>query len=141
MILIDTNVVSELWRDRPDRNVAEWLEDQPREGIFVSSITLAELHFGIVRLDEGRNKLRMLQSIAKFERETFDGRVLNFDNRTAVHFGIVRAARERIGRLINFPDSAIAATAVTHGLTLATRNIKDFEGLNIALINPFEPQP
>jgi toxin FitB len=141
MILIDTNVISELWRDRPDRNVGEWLEYQPREGIFVSSITLAELHFGIVRLDEGRNKLRMSQSIAKIERETFDGRVLNFDNRTAVHFGIVRAARELMGRPINFPDSAIAATAVTHGLTLATRNIKDFEGLNIALINPFEPQP
>jgi toxin FitB len=141
MILVDTNVISELWRDRPNSRVVEWLEYQPRESIFVSSITLAELYFGIVRLDDGRNKLRMSKSIARIERETFAGRVLSFDNKTAVQFGIVRAAWERMGRPINFPDSAIAATALTYGLTLATRNIRDFEGLDLELINPFEPQP
>jgi toxin FitB len=140
MILVDTNILSELWRPLPNSFVVQWLEIQPREGVFVSAITLAELHFGIARLDNGRNKARMLEAITKLGQETFEGRVLGFDSRAAAHFGAIRASREKAGRPINFPDAAIASLTVTYGLTLATRNTKDFDGLNIPLVNPFEPQ-
>jgi toxin FitB len=139
MILIDTNVVSEVWRNTPNSHVVSWLESQLREAIFISSITLAEIHFGIAKSPDGHNKSRMSDSAVRLEVETFNGRVLAFDNRCAIQFGLARASREKMGRPINFPDAAIAATALTYGLTLATRNTKDFEGLDLKLINPFAP--
>jgi toxin FitB len=139
MILVDTNIISEIWRPNPNQYVLSWLESQLREAVFVSAITLAEIHYGIARTPEGYNKARMADSALKLEKETFNGRVLGFDSRCALQFGLVRASREKMGRPINFPDSAIAATAITYGLVLATRNVKDFEGLEMKIVNPFEP--
>lgn len=137
MILLDTNIISEMWRERPSVNVAQWMDSQASISLFTSAITLGELSYGAQRLPEGRRKEHFMSAIAALETKTFEGRVLPFDRHCALAYGHVRTAREFLGRPILAADAAIAAIAITHGLKLATRNIKDFGELEIELINPF----
>ena len=137
MILLDTNVISELWRPKRNMDVERWVDAQPTLTLFISSITLAELHFGVSRLPEGGRKNLLSNAIEKMVTDTFVQRILPFDARCARAFGQMKAERERLGRPIVFADAAIAATALTYGLTLATRNLRDFDGLGLALIDPF----
>ncbi|MFM9974799.1 MAG: type II toxin-antitoxin system VapC family toxin [Beijerinckiaceae bacterium] len=138
MILIDTNIISELWREKPSSGVSHWLQAQDSTGVFISAITLAEIQFGIAKLPVSIRRSNLVVAVTRLEQETFSGQVLPFDNRCAAPFGLVRASREQMRHPISFPDAAIAATALTHGLTLATRNIRDFDGLDLMLVNPFE---
>jgi toxin FitB len=138
MILIDTNVISELWREKPSFAVSRWLKAQGSESVYMSAVTLAEIHFGAAKLPFGIRRSELMIAVTRLEQETFKGQVLVFDSRCAAAFGLVRSSRERMGRPISFPDAAIAATAITHGFALATRSIRDFEGLDLKLINPFE---
>jgi toxin FitB len=137
MILLDTNVISELWRPKRNIDVERWIDSQPTSTLFVSAITIAELHFGASRLPDGNRKSLLFSVIDKMVTDTFVQRILPFDARCAGAFGQMRAERERLGRPIVFADAAIAATALTYGLSLATRNLRDFEGLGLALIDPF----
>jgi hypothetical protein len=138
MILLDTNVVSELWRPQRNLGVERWVDAQPRAILFVSAITIGELRFGAYRLPDGRRKDLLLEVIAEMGRGPFAERVLPFDTRCTDVFGRLRADRERLGRPITFADAAIAAIALTYDLSLATRNTRDFEELDVELINPFE---
>jgi toxin FitB len=140
MILLDTNVVSELWKLSPSAATRQWFEQQPRTSLYLSAIVLGEIQFGVQRLPEGKRRSWFADAIAKLERTTFRDRILSFDQKCAPFYGRVKVIRERAGRPVLAADAAIAATALTYGLALATRNIKDFEGLDLELINPFEPQ-
>jgi toxin FitB len=140
MILLDTNVISEILKPEYNGYVGHWLETNKPEDLFLSSITIAELAFGVSRLPEGKRKTNLSHSVQRLETETFVGRILDFGVVAARRSGDVRAIRERTGKTVSLADAAIAATALTYGLTLATRNIRDFEGLDLELINPFEPQ-
>jgi toxin FitB len=137
MIVFDTNVVSELMKESADRNVVRWANSLDPDSIYLSTMVLAELLAGLGRLSDGKRKNDLVITIDALENESFSGRLLVFNANCARHYGIVIERRYRAGRPIATADAIIAATALAYGASLATRNTRDFEGLDIELINPF----
>jgi predicted nucleic acid-binding protein len=139
MILLDTNVVSELMKPRPEPAVLDWLDKQDEGTIFISAITRAEIELGIALLPEGKRREGLATAANAMFVEDFAGVILPFDRESAIHYAILVAHRTRIGRPITTEDAQIAAIALQHRLTLVTRNIKDFEEIiNLNLINPWQ---
>lgn len=138
MILLDTNVVSELFRPRPDTSAIEWMESQAPDDLGLCAPVLAELRLGASILLLGRRKDGLLGALTRLELEFFRSRVLPFDGRAARAYGDVVSERRSLGRPIDTMDAQIAAIARSAGARIATRNTRDFDGLNLALINPFE---
>ncbi|MDE0445635.1 MAG: type II toxin-antitoxin system VapC family toxin [Spirochaetaceae bacterium] len=142
MILLDTNVLSEFTRRRPLPQVIAW-HRQHEPLLALPTVALAELRFGIARLPEGRRK----SSLFRFwtaTRDHFLGRIFSFDERAAATYGDLAAAAERAGRPINVADGQIAAIARTHTMSVATRDVSDFEVTGISLVNPWDfimPEP
>lgn len=136
MILLDTNVLSELTRARPAPQVVAWLEEN-EPLLALPAITLAELRYGIARLAEGRRKSSLIQ-FWDLTRERFVGRIFSFDDRAAEAYGDIVAAAERAGRPINVADGLIAAIALVHGTSIATRDIGDFDVTGAPLDNPWD---
>jgi predicted nucleic acid-binding protein len=138
MILLDTNVVSESLRPSPVPELLAWLDAQAPESTYISTPVLAELYAGVLRLADGRRKDRLRTAIDRIETELFRDRILTFDTEAAKQYGTVTAIRSRSGRPIGQMDALIAAIALSNRAALATRNISDFVGLELELINPFE---
>ncbi len=135
MILVDTNVLSELTRPAPSKRVTGWLEENEQR-LAISAVTLAELRFGIARLPEGARKtslFRFWQSI----KDQFKGRTFAFDERVAEVYGDIAAASEQKGRRLNLADAQIAATALVHKMRVATRDSRDFEATGVKTVNPW----
>ncbi len=139
MILLDTNVVSESLRPRPSSTLVAWLDAQPAESIYLCTPVLAELYGGVLRLTEGRRKDHLRLAIERIENELFRGRILTLDSGAAKRYGEVTSIRERMGRPIGQMDALIAAIALSNQAALATRDVGDFLGLGLELIDPFEP--
>jgi predicted nucleic acid-binding protein len=137
VIVLDTNVVSELSKPMPDATVVAWVDAQG--GLAITATTLAELRFGVARLPQGKRRTLLSEAIAHLVADDLDGRVLPFDGACADAYGLIAAARERAGRPIGVADGQIAAICGVHGATLATRNIADFADTGIELINPWDP--
>ena len=136
MILLDTNVLSELTRSRPSPRVVAWL-DANEPLLAVPTIVLAELRYGIARMPAGRRK----SSLLRFWRMTCDrfrGRIFSFDGRAAEVYGDAAARAERGGARLNVADGQIAAIALVHGMQVATRDIGGFEASGVALVNPWD---
>lgn len=138
MILLDTNVVSEAFRPRPNPAVVAWLNEQPAAMVYICTPVLAELHYGVERLPPGSRASSLRALISKMETEGFQDRILSFDTAGADAYGRIKTAREKLGRSIQVMDALIAAIALTHGASLATRNLDDFADIGLDLINPFE---
>jgi toxin FitB len=138
MILLDTNVVSESLRPRPSSTLAAWLDAQPAESIYLCTPVLAELYRGVLRLTEGRRKDRLRLAIERMENELFRGRILILDSGAAKRYGEVTSISERMGRPIGQMDALIAAIALSNQAALATRDVGDFLGLGLELVDPFE---
>ena len=138
MILLDTNVISESFRRRPNRGVIAWANAQPVNELFICAPVLAELRFGAERLAPGRAQTHLRAAIDYIENDYFRGRVWAFDGQAAAEYGRLTAERERMGRRINQMDGLIAAIAATHGAVIATRDVTDFADLGIDLVNPFD---
>jgi predicted nucleic acid-binding protein len=137
--LIDTNVLSEYNRPGgPDAGVKRWLETTDRETQHVSVITLAEIQKGIELLDQGKRRAQLEQWLTQDLEAWFSGRVLPVDHQVATRWASLVAQGSRTGRPLPTVDSLIAATALAHGLTIVTRNAKDFEGIGAATINPWD---
>ena len=137
--LIDTNVLSEYNRPGgPDAGVKRWLETTDRRTQFVSVITLAEIQKGIELLAEGKRRAQLQQWLAEDLETWFAGRVLPVDHRVGMRWASLVAHGTRAGRPLPTVDSLIGATALAHGLTIVTRNTKDFEGIGAAVINPWD---
>ncbi len=135
--LLDTNVVSELVKPRPDPGLVEWLAERDEDQVFLSVVTLAELRYGIARLPVGRRR-RSLQEWLRGELlQRFDGRILPVDNDIALTWGDVTAECAAVGRPIEAMDALIAATARVRALELVTRNTRDFEAAQISIHNPW----
>lgn len=132
--LVDTNVLSELRRRDPDANVVRWLEGRPATTLYLSVLTLGELRKGIEALAEGARKRRLLDWLEVELPRFFAGRVLSIDERVADRWGYLVA---RAGRPVPAIDSLLAATALTHGLTLVTRNLRDFRYPGLAVVDPW----
>jgi predicted nucleic acid-binding protein len=135
--LLDTDVVSEWVKSRPDRSVVAWLAAVDEDQVFISVVTLAELRYGIERMAPSRRRNRLAQWLRDDLPLRFDGRVLSIDPIVADVWGKVVARSEAAGRPIGAMDAFIAATAEAHGLTLVTRNVPDFEASIKAIINPW----
>jgi predicted nucleic acid-binding protein len=137
MMLLDTNVISELMRIRPDPNVVAWLNRLSFRSVFISAISIFEIRFGILRLPEGRRRDDLCEAFDGLVNDIFRDRVLAFDNEAATLAAAIAAERERRGVLKSVNDTWIAAVALTAGAKLATRNLRDFDDLPVDLVNPW----
>ncbi len=138
MIVIDTNVVSELMRVVPNRAVLDWFGRRDAGELHISAVTEAELRRGVAILPGGRRRDALADAVDAMVAEDFAHRVLPFDGPAAVAFAAVFAERSAAGRPIGFPDCQIAATARARGAAVATRNVGDFEGCGIVVVNPWD---
>ena len=136
MILVDTNVLSELTRPRPEPRVVKWLEEN-EPLLALPTVTLAELRYGIARLPQGRRRASLL-AFWNAVRDRFLGRTFSFDPLAAQAYGDMAAAAERAGARLNVADGQIAAIAKVHRMTTATRDASDFEASGVPLVNPWE---
>lgn len=138
MIIVDTNVVSELMKPSPSALVVEWLRARDGAELFTTSITLAEILYGITRLPDGRRK-ELLRSTASEVFATFQDQVLPFDSAAAGHYAEVVGGRDHIGLPIDGFDAQIASICRAHGAALATRNLTDIRHTDVDLIDPWHP--
>ena len=139
MILLDTNVVSELMRPSPSAAVVRWLDIQTAGTVWISAITVAEIRLGLARLPAGRRRDALTTLADAMLDDDFGGACLPFDRSAATHYAVIVAARTRRGRPISVEDALIAAIARAGGLTLATRHITDFSAIDgLTLVNPWE---
>jgi predicted nucleic acid-binding protein len=134
--LLDTNVISEWVKPRPNPNVVRWLADVDEDRAFISIISFAELRYGIERLPEGRRREQLTAWLADELSARFEGRILGIDRRVAETWGVVLARGQRLGVAVGAMDAFFAATAETHGLTLVTLNVHDFARLGVPLLDP-----
>lgn len=138
MILLDTNVLSELMRPMPDAKVVRWLDAWPEWEVWISAVTVAEIRLGISLLPGGKRKELLLDIAEQMFQEDFPDRCLPFDCDAAREYALIVAARTRQGYPISVEDGQIAAIAKTAGLALATRNTKDFSGITgLKLVDPW----
>ncbi len=135
--LLDTNVVSEWIKPRPDAGVVSWTANVDEDRVFLSVVTLAELRYGIERLAPGNRRRRLDEWLRQELPARFEDRVLPVDAEIAGRWGALVASREARGRPIGAIDAFIAATAEAHALTLVTRNTADFAGSVASMVNPW----
>ena len=131
MILLDTNVVSEIMRPKPSKNVINWLNHEDGSMLFLSSITVAEICYG-------QRRQQLETRFEGFIAQGFAGRIIEFDESAARAYAEIMGLCKEKGRPMSLPDGQIAAVALVNHLVLATRNIRDFATCGIELINPFE---
>jgi predicted nucleic acid-binding protein len=135
--LVDTNVFSEPTKPRPDVAVLEWLASQPGESHAVSVISVGEAHMGIELLEHGKRRTSLQQWFRLLIRDHFADRVLPVTRRVALAWGRIMAAEQKRGRKVPLLDGLLLATAAVHGLTIVTRNERDFEGRGVPVHNPW----
>ncbi|MGZ8996741.1 MAG: PIN domain-containing protein [Rhodospirillales bacterium] len=137
MILLDTNVLSALMRATPEPAVGHWLDAQPVESVWTTTITIFEVHFGLALLPRGRRRDGLEAAFAHATAVILRGRVLAFDQPAAREAAAMAAERRLQGRTVDFRDVQIAGIAAARRATLATRNTRHFEDLGVALVNPW----
>ena len=136
--LLDTNVLSETSKPVVNAGVSKFLSDAEEDELYLSVVTLAELHYGIQRLTTGAKRTRLELWFARELLRRFEGRIFLMDGMAAAEWGVIMARGERMGQPVNEMDAWIAATATIHGMTLVTRNVTDFAAHQGKLLNPWE---
>ncbi|MFC6741783.1 type II toxin-antitoxin system VapC family toxin [Methylobacterium tardum] len=137
MIVLDTNVLSALMHIEPDRVVLSWLDRQPLESIWITSITVFEAKFGLELLPSGRRRMQLERALELVMQEDLAGRVLSFDQSAAEQAAILAAQRKRAGTPVDFRDTAIAGIVLARRAMLATRNRRHFSDAGISLVDPW----
>jgi len=137
MIVLDTNIVSELEKPRPDALMYDWFTSIEIKTTYLCSPVLMEKAYGAEKYRLKSGSERYVGSLLRLRGE-YTGRILQFDDVASELAGRLRAARESRGRPLSIGDAMIASICLAHGATLATRNIRDFDGLDLKLVNPFE---
>jgi predicted nucleic acid-binding protein len=138
MIVLDTNVLSEIIRPEPDERVMSWLDSLDAATVATTSVTAAELLYGLTRLPDGQRKTALGKAVRGLLYEDLDGRVEPFDGPAAEHYASIVSKREAAGRPIGIADAQIAAICRKLSATLATRNTDDFQATGIELVNPWD---
>ena len=138
MIILDTNVLSELMRPTPAVQVSEWVAKQPSTELFTTSITEAEILFGIELLTQGKRRQGLLRAAEDMFNEDLGGRILGFESEAARPFAQIAAHRRSLGKPISHADAQIAAIARLRRAQLATRNVADFSDCGVDLVNPWD---
>jgi len=136
-VLLDTNALSEILRSSSDPAVIRWFASQAQDQLFVSAVTQAEMELGAGLLPRGKRQQKLQAALQELFEQDFAGRVLPFDGRSVPHYAEIVVARRAAGRPISQFDAQIAAIALQHGMALATRNTRDFEGCGLRLIDPW----
>jgi predicted nucleic acid-binding protein len=139
MIILDTNVVTEVMKPSPAAAVVSWLNAWDSSALFLTAITLGEIRYGLRTMPQGLRRQRLEEGFERVIAEAFTGRILAFGEEAAAHYGEVMAKRKELGRPLSVPDGQIAAIARLHGFAVATRNVRDFLACGIEIVNPFEP--
>lgn len=137
MIVIDTNVVSEVLKPLADQRVAAWLRRQPINRVYITAITKAELLYGLALMADGKRKEALAGAIQIFLGERLKTPVLAFEGQDALPYARISARRRRSGRPVKELDGQIAAIAASRGFAVATRNVRDFEDCGIEIVNPW----
>ena len=137
MILLDTNVLSALMQQAPDAQVVAWLDDQPADSIWLSSITLFEARYGLALLSDGQRKNALAQRFEAIVHDDLQYRVLFFDINAAQQAAQLAADRKTRGRPVDMRDTFIAGIALAQRAAIATRNVKHFDDLSVPVINPW----
>jgi predicted nucleic acid-binding protein len=136
VIVLDTNVLSEPFKPRPNPKVLAWLDAQAAETLYISAVSYAELRTGVLRMPEGARRKTLAVAIRQV-LDLFRDRTLSFDIETAEHLAAIVAQCEKVGRRAVAPDAYIAAIARAHGFSVATRNVGHFEHTGVSVINPW----
>lgn len=139
MILLDTNVLSALMRFEPDAVVVDWLDAQPSESIWTTSVTLFEIRTGLELLPSSRRRRYLEAAFERVLHEDLDQRVLSFDAAAANAAGAVVARRQRAGKTVEIRDAQIAGIALARKATVATRNVRHLRDLGLRLLDPWSP--
>lgn len=137
MIVVDTNVLSELWRVAPDPRVLAWMDEQVVETLFLSAITVAELRFGIAAMPQGKRRTLYQERLEREVLPAFSGRVLPFDLDASKAYAELMARARSAGLAISNADGYIAATAAARGLMVATRDTRPFQAAGLVVIDPW----
>jgi hypothetical protein len=137
MIILDTNVLSALMRSDPDPPVLKWLNLQAPQSVWITSITLFESRLGLALLPAGRRRKALESAFDRLLAEDLENRVLAFDSEAALQAAALAAAQQRAGRPVDIRDTQIAGIAQARRATLATRNVRHFEGLTVPVFNPW----
>lgn len=137
MIVLDTNVLSEMMRPTPSPAVEHWMGSRPAASLFISAITEAELRYGLALLPDGHRRRQLVAQAEAMLADDFAGRILPFDSSAASAYALIAAARRRAGRPISQADAQIAAIAASRGASLATRNVADFIDCGIDVVDPW----
>ncbi|HZL30705.1 MAG TPA: type II toxin-antitoxin system VapC family toxin [Pseudolabrys sp.] len=137
MIILDTNVLSALMRSVPEAPVVTWLDRQPAESVWITTITLFEARLGMALLPSGRRRNALETAFARLLQEDLENRVLDFDSDAATEAASLAAARQKNGRQVDMRDTQIAGIALARRASIATRNIKHFSDLKISVVNPW----
>jgi toxin FitB len=136
--ILDTNVLSAIMRTNPETVVVEWLDRQPSDSVWLSSITVLETRFGLALLPKGRRRRGLERAFESVLTEDLANRVLDFDSVAAATAAQLAADRQRAGRVVDLRDTLIAGIALARRATIATRNTKHFEGLDVPVISPWD---
>lgn len=140
MIILDTNVLSALMRTAPEALVVAWLDRQPAESVWITSITLFEARLGLALLPTGRRRQTLEAAFARLLKEDLENRVLDFDSAAATEAASLAAERQKAGRPVDMRDTQIAGIALARRATLATRNVRHFGDLKVPVVDPWAAQ-
>ncbi len=138
MLILDTNVVSELMRPAPDPAIASWVAERATSSLFLTAVTEAELRFGLAVMPSGKRRDGLATGLERMLETGFANRILPFDSGAARAYAGIAAARHRLGRPIGQADCQLAAIALARGMAIATRNVRDFEDIGIDLFDPWD---
>jgi predicted nucleic acid-binding protein len=137
VIILDTNVLSALMRAAPEPVVVAWLDQQPSDSVWLTSVTVFEARFGLALLARGRRRTALERALERVLADDLSNRVLDFDSVAAAEAARLAAERQRRGRIVDLRDTLIAGIAQARRATIATRNTAHFEGLDVAVVNPW----
>jgi predicted nucleic acid-binding protein len=137
VIVLDTNVLSALMRTMPDTAVVKWLDRQPADSVWITSITVFEARFGLALLPKGKRRSSLEQTFDRMLTEDLSSRVLTLDEVAAAMAAQLAAERQQSGRIVDLRDTLIAGIAQAHRATIATRNTRHFDGLDVPVVNPW----
>ena len=137
MIILDTNVLSALMRAAPDMAVVDWLDRQPAESIWITSVTLFEAYFGVALLPKGKRQRALEAALDQLVTEDLGNRVLDFDSSAALEAAALAATRQMAGRPVDMRDTQIAGIALARKASIATRNVGHFEDVKVPTVNPW----
>jgi predicted nucleic acid-binding protein len=137
MILLDTNVVSALMRQKPDAEVIRWLDRQPRTSVWITAITVFEVYFGLQVMATGKRQSLLMAAFERLLTEMIQQRIAHFDGAAAQHAADLMAARQKKGRSGELRDTMLAGIVLASHATLVTRNVRHFEDISSSVVNPW----